>query len=171
MAKITLSSKHQITLPADMVRKLGLKPGDKLVADLIDDCIVLLPEPESWTEHFGGIARGVYGSTDKEIDAYIEGERSGSHRQEWRLEFEELVKGNDDVRKLVNAFREGPHRLCTLDELRQWTSLGEHQLANALEKLLDHGSVRRSFATRPGIDAEEKLYYLVRDFKRSEKQS
>ena len=43
MATITLSSKHQVTLPVDIVRSLGLKAGDKLVAELIDDRIVLLP--------------------------------------------------------------------------------------------------------------------------------
>lgn len=41
MPRITLSSKNQITLPVDIVRILDLKPGDKLVAELIDDHIVL----------------------------------------------------------------------------------------------------------------------------------
>ncbi len=27
---VTLSSKHQVTLPVDMLRKHGLRPGDKL---------------------------------------------------------------------------------------------------------------------------------------------
>ena len=50
MPAITISSKNQVTLPAAMVRTLGLKAGDKLVAELIDDRIVLLPRPESWAE-------------------------------------------------------------------------------------------------------------------------
>ena len=47
MATVTLSSKHQITLPVDIVRRLGLKAGDKLVAELSDDRIVLLPKHEN----------------------------------------------------------------------------------------------------------------------------
>jgi antitoxin ChpS len=71
MATVTLSSKHQVTLPVDMVRSLGLKAGDKLVAELIDDRIVLLPKPESWTNYFTGSLKGVYGDTKEEIDRYI----------------------------------------------------------------------------------------------------
>lgn len=33
MSTITLSKKHQVTLSVDMVRSLGLKVGDKLVAE------------------------------------------------------------------------------------------------------------------------------------------
>ena len=77
MATITLSSKHQVTLPVDIVRSLGLKAGDKLVAELIDDRIVLLPQPESWADYFSGSMKGVYGSTREEIDRYIAEVRYG----------------------------------------------------------------------------------------------
>ena len=77
MPTVTLSSKHQITLPVDMVRSLGLKTGDKLVAELIDDRIVLLPRPESWADYFSGSMKGVYGSTKEEIDRYIAEVRHG----------------------------------------------------------------------------------------------
>ena len=77
MAVITLSSKHQITLPVYMVRSLGLKTGDKLVVELIDDHIVLLPQPESWTDYFAGSLKGVYGETKEEIDRYIAEVRYG----------------------------------------------------------------------------------------------
>ena len=90
MPRITLSSKNQITLPVDIVRILDLKPGDKLVAELIDDHIVLLPQPESWTDYFGESMRGVYGSTVKEIDKYIlrrepvqNGGSGGSNLKTW----------------------------------------------------------------------------------------
>ena len=79
MATLTLSSKNQVTIPAEMVRTLQLKAGDKLAAELIDDHIVLLPEPESWTDYFRGSMKGVYGSTKEEIDRYIAEERYGYH--------------------------------------------------------------------------------------------
>ena len=77
MATITLSSKHQVTLPIEMVRQLGLQTGDKLIVELIDGHLVLLPQPESWTDYIMGSVRGVYGSTKEEIDRYIEEIRYG----------------------------------------------------------------------------------------------
>ena len=47
-------SEHQFTLPVDMVRRLGLRTGDKLAVELIDEHLYLLPEPESWREAFSG---------------------------------------------------------------------------------------------------------------------
>ena len=63
-----------------MVRSLGLKAGDKLVAELIDDRIVLLPRPDSWAEYMIGSLEGVYGSTKEEVDRYIAEVRYGSDR-------------------------------------------------------------------------------------------
>ena len=60
-----------------MVRSLGLKAGDKLVAELVDDRIVLLPRPDSWAEYVTGSLKGVYGSTKEEIDRYIAEVRYG----------------------------------------------------------------------------------------------
>ena len=80
MPNITISSKNQVTLPAAMVRSLGLKAGDKLVAELIDDRIVLLPRPDSWAEYMIGSLEGVYGSTKEEVDRYIAEVRYGSDR-------------------------------------------------------------------------------------------
>ncbi len=77
MPTVTLSSKHQITLPIEVVRALGLKPGGKLVVELIDDHLVLLPQPESWAEYFKGSLKGVYGSTKEEVDRYIAEVRYG----------------------------------------------------------------------------------------------
>lgn len=78
MPNITISSKNQVTLPAAMVRSLGLKAGDKLVAELIDDRIVLLPRPDSWAEYMIGSLEGVYGSNKEEVDRYIAEVRYGS---------------------------------------------------------------------------------------------
>ena len=77
MPTVTLSSKHQVTLPVDMVRSLGLKAGDKLVAELVDGRVVLVPQPESWADYFSGSLKGTYGSTREEIDRYIAEVRYG----------------------------------------------------------------------------------------------
>ena len=76
VATATLSSKNQITLPVAMVRRLGLKPGRRLMLRLEDDRIVLRPEPEDWVEYLRGSAKGVYGNTREEMDAYVRRERA-----------------------------------------------------------------------------------------------
>lgn len=40
---VELRTKSQITLPADIVKKLNLKPGDKIEVEAIDNKIVLKP--------------------------------------------------------------------------------------------------------------------------------
>lgn len=73
---LTVSSKRQVTLPAAMVRELGLKPGDKLVARIRDGKIVLKRRPKSLVEYLDSFPPGIYGDTKEEIDANIaEGRR------------------------------------------------------------------------------------------------
>lgn len=67
----TLSSKYQITLPAALVRELGMEPGDKLAVRLEEGRIVLRPRPRDWVSYLAGSMRGYYGKTKKEIDAYL----------------------------------------------------------------------------------------------------
>jgi antitoxin ChpS len=80
-ATVTLSSKNQITLPVAMVRRLGLKPGRRLWVRLVDDRIVLRPEPEDWVAYFRGSMKGVYGKTREEMDAYVRRERQSWERR------------------------------------------------------------------------------------------
>ena len=145
MATITLSSKNQVTLPAEMVRSLGLKPGTKIVAELIDDLIVLLPQPESWVDYFVGSMRGVYGSTKEEIDRYIAEVRHG-----WDIDtLRDALALDSELRAVYEAtsFSEGrsqgdiaqragvdPEYVCKhLDELERLQALKrlEHQTLKA----------------------------------------
>ncbi len=71
MPKTTLSSKYQITLPARLVRELGLKPGDKLAVELVEGRLVLHPRPKDWLSYVAGSMPGYYGKTKEEIDAYL----------------------------------------------------------------------------------------------------
>ena len=112
MATITLSSKHQVTLPVDIVRSLGLKAGDKLVAELIDDRIVLLPQPDSWTDYFIGSMKGVYGSTKEEIDRYIAEVRYG-----WDIDaLKDALSLDDELRAVYEATSE---KALTVSEIKR----------------------------------------------------
>ena len=71
MPKTTISSKYQITLPARLVRELGLQPGDKLAVELEHGCLILHPRPKDWVSYTAGALKGLYGETKEEIDAYL----------------------------------------------------------------------------------------------------
>ncbi len=87
-ATVTLSGKHQVTLPASMVRELGLRPGDKLSVRRRGNGLVLTPlprTPEEWVARYRGALRGVYGETPDNIEAYIRKERESWEERERRL--------------------------------------------------------------------------------------
>ncbi len=102
MPTITISSKNQVTLPVAMVRSLGLKAGDKLVAELIDDRIVLLPRPDSWAEYMIGSLEGVYGSSKEEVDRYIAEVRYGSDGSDGYGLYDALDR-DSDLRAVYDA--------------------------------------------------------------------
>ncbi len=63
MSSSTLTSKGQITLPAEIRRKLGLKPGDRLYFDLQDDGLIRV-DPRSYAVRTAGIFAGRIPPTD-----------------------------------------------------------------------------------------------------------
>ena len=48
MAEATLSSKNQIVIPREAREALDLKPGDKLVVQVLDRKIIVLEKPKSY---------------------------------------------------------------------------------------------------------------------------
>ena len=130
MATVTLSSKHQITLPVDMVRSLELKPGDKLIAELVDDHVVLLLQPDSWTDYFMGSMKGVYGSTKEEIDRYIAEVRHG-----WEIDaLKDALALDPDLRAVYEATSSQEAR--SLSEIRDMSGVRcADQKLEELEKL------------------------------------
>jgi AbrB family looped-hinge helix DNA binding protein len=95
-AEVTMSSKRQITLPAAMVRELGLEPGAKLEVYLEDGEIVLHPKPQSWLEYVTSArGRNVYGQTKEEVDEYIRWVREGWDEHARRFEGDTYVDEND----------------------------------------------------------------------------
>jgi AbrB family looped-hinge helix DNA binding protein len=67
----TISSKNQITLPAQLLRELGLGAGDRLAVSREGNRLILRARPKDWVAYYGGSMRGVYGNTREEIDEYI----------------------------------------------------------------------------------------------------
>jgi AbrB family looped-hinge helix DNA binding protein len=78
---MTISSKNQITLPVQLLRELGLRPGDRLAVKRDGDRLILRPRPKNWVQHYRGKLEGYYGKTKEEIDAYVQEQRDdGGYR-------------------------------------------------------------------------------------------
>jgi len=71
---VRVSTKGQVVIPLAIRRRLGIKPGDQLVIVGGEHEAVLM-KAVRYAESLRGIARGVYGRTREEVDAYVRGER------------------------------------------------------------------------------------------------
>jgi len=58
--EVTLSSKHQIVVPSESRRALGLKPGDRLLVVTFADQVIMLRRPARYAEATQGLMRGAY---------------------------------------------------------------------------------------------------------------
>ena len=76
----TISSKNQITLPAHLLREMGLGAGDRLAVSREGNRLVLRARPKDWVVYHGGSLRGLYGKNPEEIDAYVRELREESER-------------------------------------------------------------------------------------------
>lgn len=75
MGKVaTLTSKSQITIPAEIRRQLGIGPGDKVILAMEGDRAVLRPVTGSVTDFLEGLGRTVWEAAGSGREA-IEGER------------------------------------------------------------------------------------------------
>lgn len=71
MRSATVSSKGQITIPAELIRALEIEPGTKLLVVPVRGGIMLLRQPESLTDELAGSLAGTYNDAIE----YVEGER------------------------------------------------------------------------------------------------
>jgi AbrB family looped-hinge helix DNA binding protein len=78
----TISSKNQITLPAHLLREMGLRPGDRLAVVREGSRLVLRARPRDWVRHYAGSLSGAYGGSREEIDSYLKGLREEDDRAE-----------------------------------------------------------------------------------------
>jgi AbrB family looped-hinge helix DNA binding protein len=86
MSGITrLSAKNQITLPASIVRQLGMRPGDEIDLLALEGKITLERRPrtpEEWADRLAGAMDDVSEwATDEGTDAWIRTERQGWERR------------------------------------------------------------------------------------------
>jgi len=70
---VKVSAKYQIAVPQIARKKLNIKKGDRLLVDVQDGVIVLIPEPKRYTEYLQGLHGDIWEGVD--IQKYLNGER------------------------------------------------------------------------------------------------
>jgi AbrB family looped-hinge helix DNA binding protein len=70
---VKVSQRYQIAVPQSARKLLKIKKGDRLLVDVQDGIMVLIPEPKRYTDHL----HGLHGHIWKGLDAqkYIREER------------------------------------------------------------------------------------------------
>ena len=54
-ASVKVSNRYQIALPSAARKQLNIQAGDRLLVDIQDGMIILLPQPQNYVEHLGGL--------------------------------------------------------------------------------------------------------------------
>jgi len=69
---VKVSNRYQIAVPQLARKRLKIKGGDRLLVDVQDGMIVLLPEPQNYTQSLAGLHREIWEKSGE----YITGERN-----------------------------------------------------------------------------------------------
>lgn len=72
LSSVKVSNRYQIAVPQQARKRLKIKSGDRLIVDVQDGMIVLIPEPENYTQLLAGLHREIWEKSDQ----YIIGERN-----------------------------------------------------------------------------------------------
>ena len=69
---VKVSAKYQIAVPQIARKKLNIKKGDRLIVDVQDGVIVLIPQPKRYTDYLQGLHGEIWKGVD--IEKYLNGE-------------------------------------------------------------------------------------------------
>jgi len=72
-SSVKVSSRNKITIPKPVRKKLNIKVGDRLLVDVQDGILILIPQLESYTSHLQGLHSDIWKSVD--IEKYLNHER------------------------------------------------------------------------------------------------
>jgi AbrB family looped-hinge helix DNA binding protein len=73
---VKVSKRYQIAVPALARQLLNIKSGDRLLVDIQDGIMVLIPKPDNYTEAMAGLHKEIWqgvdaqGSVDEERNAW-----------------------------------------------------------------------------------------------------
>jgi AbrB family looped-hinge helix DNA binding protein len=70
---VKVSSRYQIAIPSSARAALEIEAGDRLLVDVQDGVIVLIPQPANYVGHMAGLYREIWEQVD--TDQYLAEER------------------------------------------------------------------------------------------------
>lgn len=70
---VKVSAKYQIAVPQIARKKLNIQKGDRLLVDIQDGVIVLIPQPKRYTEYLQGLHGEIWKGVN--VQKYLNGER------------------------------------------------------------------------------------------------
>jgi AbrB family looped-hinge helix DNA binding protein len=73
VTSVKVSAKYQIAVPQIARKKLNIKQGDRLLVDVQDGVIILIPQPKRYTDYLQGLHSEIW--KDVDTQKYLDGER------------------------------------------------------------------------------------------------
>ncbi len=70
---VKVSSRYQVAVPRVAREKLGIQSGDRLLVDVQDGVLILIPQPQDYVAHLAGLHKEIWAGVD--TTAYLEEER------------------------------------------------------------------------------------------------
>ncbi len=71
---VKVSGRYQISLPSEARRLLKIEAGDRLLVDVQDGMVILLPRPDDYVSYLAGLHRELWQGVD--AAAYLNEERA-----------------------------------------------------------------------------------------------
>ena len=71
---VKVSKRYQIVVPSAARVQLNIQSGDRLLVDVQDGMLILLPQPQNYTSQLEGLHREIWEGVDTE--EYLNGERA-----------------------------------------------------------------------------------------------
>ena len=70
---VKVSKRFQISVPASTRKQLNIRAGDRLLVDIQDGMLILIPRPERYSNHLAGLHKEIWAGG--EAQKYINEER------------------------------------------------------------------------------------------------
>jgi AbrB family looped-hinge helix DNA binding protein len=70
---VKVSRRHQISVPRIARDRLNIQSGDRLLVDIQDGLLILIPQPQNYTDRLAGLHQEVWAGLD--TTAYLQEER------------------------------------------------------------------------------------------------
>ena len=70
---VKVSSRYQVVVPRIARERLNIQSGDRLLVDIQDGVLILIPQPQDYVAHMAGLHKQVWETVDS--SAYLDQER------------------------------------------------------------------------------------------------